>query len=146
MQVLSRITQSVPRHARNTKYLQIKQRNDFHCIELVFDQILTNQSVESTHHRIPFHCQRPQDFQLSAFHSQRGGEGGVKNLGPLDFFGLLLWLSHPLDYKSRSPSNQDVLLLGGSVDDRRHQQLPERLPRLDQQVVRPAKETQVSII
>ena len=70
----------------------------------------------------------------------------MKNLGPLDFVGLLLWLSHPLDYKSRSPSNQDVLLLGGSVDDRRHQQLPERLPRLDQQIVRPAKETQVSII
>ena len=56
---------------------------------------------------------------------------------------LLLGLPHPLDDKAGSPSDEDVLLLGRGVHDRRHQQLPERLPRLDQQVVGPARKPAV---
>ena len=60
------------------------------------------------------------------------------------FGGLLLGFSHPLNDKARSPPDQDVLLLRRSVHNRGHQQLPERLPRLDQEVVGPATEALVS--
>ena len=67
-------------------------------------------------------------------------------LGPCEleiFWGLLLRLSHPLDDKARSPSDEDVLFLRRGVHDRGHQQLPERLPRLDQEVVGPGREAAV---
>ena len=87
----------------------------------------------------------PQSFKLSAFHSCTGfnvGFGVFLVSICWIFFegGLLLRLPHPLDDKAWSPSDEDVLFLWRGVHDCRHQQLPERLPRLDQQVVGPARE------
>ena len=107
---------------------------------LVFDQILTNQSVEDTDHCSAiarFTVSNPRLFKLFTLRRSFWS----LQLNSICSRFLLLGLSHPLDNEARSTPDEDVLLLGGCVHDGGHQQLSERLPRLDQQVVRPAKES-----
>ena len=143
-------------HTMHTMHTSSRPPNIFKAYQAmqcnsVFDQILTNQSGD-----VSDHCSSVDRFTVSNNSSLLNFQlftlGGF-NVGFWVFvvefnlleicWWLLLGLPHPLDDKARSPSDEDVLLLGRGVHDRRHQQLPERLPRLDQQVVGPATEPAV---
>ena len=80
LQVWSRITQWLPRHAHTTKYLQILSSNAIQCtIVGVWSNI--DESERRRHGPLlwdwPIHCQQTHSFELSAFHSFRGGFLGL---------------------------------------------------------------------